>query len=58
MGLIASAVFIITAVYEVVTSSRIRQQEKVMWTIALILGGSISGILYIILGRKRVASHG
>jgi hypothetical protein len=58
IGLLATAVFIITAVIEVISSSKIRHQEKILWTIAFILGGTITGLVYMIIGRKRIASQG
>jgi hypothetical protein len=57
-GLIATVVFIIMSLVEVFSSSKIEQHEKVMWTIALILGGTIAGLIYIFIGRKRVAARG
>jgi hypothetical protein len=54
IGLIASLIFIVTAVYEVRTSKRIGYAEKTMWTIALILSGGITGIIYMIVSRRRI----
>ena len=54
IGLIASLIFIITAIYEVNSSKRINGSEKVMWTIGFILTGSIAGLVYLFIGRKRV----
>jgi hypothetical protein len=54
IGLIASLIFIVTAVYEVRTSKRIGYAEKTMWTIALIFIGGITGIIYMIVGRRRI----
>jgi hypothetical protein len=54
IGLIASLIFIVTAVYEVRTSKRIGDAEKTVWTIALILSGAMTGIIYMLVGRRRI----
>lgn len=56
-GMVANGVFIVSALSEVWGSSRIDKNEKVMWTIAFIFMGflgAIAGILYVVMGRKRV----
>jgi 4-hydroxybenzoate polyprenyltransferase len=55
IGLIVSLIFIIAAVYEVRKSKRIGFAEKAIWTIALIFIGGITGIVYMIGGRRRIA---
>lgn len=55
IGIIASIVFIVSAIYEVRTSRRIDNTEKTMWTIGFILFSSITGLLYILIGRRRIA---
>lgn len=57
LGLIATLVFISTAIYEVRTSNRIDHAEKTMWTIAFIFMGGITGLIYFVIGRKRIASN-
>jgi len=54
IGLLTSAVFIITALYEVYNSKNINSNEKLMWTIGFLCLGSIGGLVYILSGRKRV----
>jgi len=54
IGLIATLAFIISAIYEVQTSNRINHREKTMWTIAFILLNGVAGLVYFIMGRKRV----
>ncbi len=53
-GLIATIVFIVSAIYEVRTSKRIGQAEKTMWTIAFIFMNAIAGLVYFFIGRKRI----
>lgn len=57
IGMAANGVFIVSALSEVWGSVRINTNEKVMWTIAFIFMGflgALAGILYVLIGRKRV----
>ena len=57
IGMAANGVFIVSALSEVWGSVRINTNEKVMWTIAFIFMGflgAIAGILYVVMGRKRI----
>ena len=57
VGMVTNGVFIVTALSEVWRSERIDKNEKIMWTIAFIfIGflGTIAGIVYLLLGRKRI----
>ena len=57
IGMAANGVFIVSALSEVWGSVRINTNEKVMWTIAFIFMGflgALAGILYVIMGRKRI----
>jgi hypothetical protein len=56
VGLIAWLSFIIAAIYEVRTSNKVNETEKTIWTVAFILFSGITGLLYILFGRKRVTS--
>ena len=47
-------VFIVSAIIEVWSSSRIDKNEKIMWSIAFIFMSTFSGIFYLLMGRKRV----
>lgn len=55
LAIIASFVFIISAIMEVRTSARIDHREKTMWTVAFILMGGFAGMIYFIFGRRRIA---
>lgn len=52
--LVLNVIFIATSVYEVRSSIRIDFREKTMWTIALLFMPGLSGIVYFLLGRRRV----
>ena len=50
-------VFAVLALYEVFQSNKIETVEKIMWTIGILFLGSIVGILYLLLVRKRIVSN-
>ena len=55
---VSNGVFVVSALTEVWRSVRIDKNEKIMWTIAFVFMGflgAIAGIVYLLLGRKRVA---
>ncbi|MEK8179467.1 hypothetical protein WMW71_03860 [Flavobacterium buctense] len=54
IGLLSLAVFVITALYEVYNSKTINSSEKLMWTIGFLCLGSIAGLVYVLIRRKRV----
>ncbi len=56
-GLLASLVFVAVSIYEVRTSKRIDPSEKRLWTAGFVFMCSITGLLYILIGRKRVANN-
>jgi len=54
---VTNGVFVVAALSEVWRSERIDKNEKIMWTIAFIFMGvlgTMAGIVYLLLGRKRV----
>ena len=53
--LIATLIFIVSAIYEVRTSKRIEKSEKTMWTIAFLFFWGIAGLIYFFIGRRRIA---
>ena len=54
IGLLASLVFMLISIYEVMSSTYINQSEKIMWVVGFIFLGLITGIVYLVAGRKRV----
>jgi predicted membrane channel-forming protein YqfA (hemolysin III family) len=57
VGVVSNGVFVVSALTEVWRSVRIDKNEKIMWTIAFIFMGflgAIAGIVYLLLGRKRI----
>ena len=57
IGLLSTLVFIATAIYEVITSKQIDNFEKAMWTFAFIFLSGITGIIYFLVGRRRIATN-
>ena len=55
IGVSSTLVFIASAIYEVRTSNRIKNHEKTMWTIAFIFMSGFAGLIYLFIGRKRIA---
>jgi type IV secretory pathway component VirB8 len=57
VSVVSNGVFVVSALTEVWRSVRINKNEKIMWTIAFIFMGflgAIAGIVYLLLGRKRI----
>lgn len=54
LSLIATVVFIISALIEIRRSPKIDHREKTMWTIAFIFMSGVTGIVYMVMGRRRV----
>ena len=57
VGLFSTLIFIVSAIYEVRTSTRIAPSEKTMWTIAFIFFSGLAGLIYFFIGRRRIASN-
>lgn len=55
IGVITVLIFIASAIYEVRTSAKISSAEKNLWTFAFIFFGSITGLVYFLAARKRIA---
>ena len=56
-GLVAGLIFIISSLYEIITSKRISSNEKAMWTVGILLMSGVIGIVYLLSGRKRVIGN-
>jgi hypothetical protein len=54
LGLIFHLFFLITALYEIFSSTQISNTEKITWTIGLIILGSIGGLIYLLRLRKNI----
>lgn len=51
-GLISSVIFTVLALVEIWNSDMVRRQDRIRWTVALILLGSLGGLIYLIFGRR------
>jgi hypothetical protein len=56
VSIISSIVFVVSALYEVRTSTRIEHTEKTMWTIAFLFFSGIAGLVYVFMARRRIAA--
>jgi small basic protein len=52
--MVATIIFVILAILEIMRSNKIPTAEKVMWVLGLIFLNTLTAILYLLLGRKRV----
>jgi hypothetical protein len=52
-ALICSLFFIILALVEVWNTDSVRKQDRVIWTVAILLLGSLGGLLYFVFGRRK-----
>ena len=57
IGIFALAVFVFAALYEIFQSSRIKTNEKIMWLVGFLALGWFAGLVYLLLGRKRVVTN-
>ena len=48
-------VFVLLALIEIMSSTRIKNSEKIMWLFAMILMSGIAGVIYMLVGRSRIA---
>jgi hypothetical protein len=53
-GLLLTLVYTVIALYEIHGSRKLPVSEKVMWTIGFLFLNTVTGLLYILMGRKRV----
>ncbi|MDI1255122.1 MAG: PLDc N-terminal domain-containing protein [Flavobacterium sp.] len=54
IGLIATFVYMVTALYEIFNSRRINTPEKLMWLIGFLFFNLIAGLLYVFSARRRI----
>ena len=54
IGLIATPVYMLLALFEVWNTDVFTHSDKVMWTIAILLLSGIGGLIYFLMGRRRL----
>ena len=54
IGIIFTLIYIMIAIYEVNNSTKIKSNEKVMWTIGFITISFFVGLYYFVYGRKHI----
>lgn len=50
-------IFTCLVIYEIFKAEKIEKSEKIMWIIGMLFLGVITGIFYLLVGRKRVVSN-
>ena len=53
IGLFATAVYAILALFEIWNSAVFTHGDKIMWTVAILFLSGIGGIMYFLMGRQR-----
>jgi uncharacterized membrane protein len=53
-GLVLSFIFLVTALYEVVTSRRIERREKILWVLGFVFMLAFTGLYYLLSERRRI----
>lgn len=54
LSLLFTLVYIIIALYEIYKSDKIALDEKIMWTAGFIIVCTVTGLLYLFMGRPRI----
>lgn len=57
IALVALVLFVVTAVYEMRSSTRFSFAEKTLWTVGFILFPPFVGLLYLLIGRRRLVRY-
>ena len=57
-GLLVNLVFVVLSVIEIWSTNRVAERHRAIWTMLLVLFGSVGGLLYLMVGRRRnTAGH-
>lgn len=57
IGCLLSLTFIILAIKEVVSSTKLNSAEKTRWILGLVTAGTITGFIYLFYGRQKVVDN-
>jgi uncharacterized membrane protein HdeD (DUF308 family) len=52
-GLVFALIFMVMAVVEIWNTDRVKDNKRVFWTLAVVLFGSLGGLMYFMIGRRR-----
>jgi peptidoglycan/LPS O-acetylase OafA/YrhL len=50
-------VFILLALQEIISSTHINKSEKIMWAFGMLMMSGIVGVVYMLVGRKRIVGN-
>lgn len=53
-GLLLSIIFILQALFEIITSTRLSVSEKIMWSTGILMSSGIAGLLYVTSFRPKL----
>jgi hypothetical protein len=56
MGLVAIILSTVLSLHEIHTSQKVNTTEKIVWTLGFLFMNWVTGLIYIIAGRKSVLS--
>jgi hypothetical protein len=54
IALFATLAYVLLAIYEVWSSDLFTHGEKIMWTVTFVMLMSIGGLIYFLMGRRRI----
>lgn len=57
VAVLTALIFMATAINEVSSSSKIDRNEKIMWSLGFIFMCGITGLIYLLSGRKRIVAN-
>ncbi|MGB4770716.1 MAG: PLDc N-terminal domain-containing protein [Chitinophagaceae bacterium] len=53
VGLLFAVIFMVMAVVEIWNTDRVKDNNRVFWTLAVVLFGTLGGLLYFMIGRRK-----
>lgn len=54
VGVFASYIYAIQAIFDIIRTTRMHRREKIMWIITFIFMNSFTGMVYFIFNNKRI----
>lgn len=52
-GLLFALIFMVMAVIEIWNTDRVKDNNRVLWTLVVVLFGTLGGLIYFMVGRRR-----
>ena len=54
IAIVTGIIYILIALYEINSSNKIKEVNKLFWTLSFIASAPITGLVYMLIGRKRI----